>query len=226
MNRHRKPWKRRGRWWCGDRGRHRCRRRRATHACFAWRTPWRRRGAAVPFAGDDCALRYRRREWFARREWCYRWRRAADHLRDWWCQGNLRRRWLDRGRGRGWRLLDFRRARGGRQGRRGGLRRDFGGRRDRRRRGRNDGCGRGGRDFYRCAGWCRLVAQLFFEVLGGDLVKGAGGNPGVGDPEFLGLGQDLLALEASPFCDVVNSNRHSSPNRHPAGPVSAQTPAA
>jgi hypothetical protein len=54
----------------------------------------------------------------------------------------------------------------------------------------------------------RLVAELFLEVFGGDLVEGAGGNPGIRDAEILGFGKDDLAFDAKLLGYVINANGH------------------
>jgi hypothetical protein len=51
--------------------------------------------------------------------------------------------------------------------------------------------------------------QLQFEELPGDFIKRTGRDSG-GNPQFLGLGKDLLAFDAKFLCYIVNTNGHSS----------------
>jgi hypothetical protein len=51
-------------------------------------------------------------------------------------------------------------------------------------------------------------AKLVFEVLGRDLIEGAGGYTRGGNAQFLGLCQNFFVLEAKFFRNVVDANGH------------------
>jgi hypothetical protein len=79
--------------------------------------------------------------------------------------------------------------------------------------GRLSGCGddADGLGGYNGGGRSRAcdAGELFFQVGGGDFVKGAGWDLGIGDAEFLGFDEHFLTLETKFFCYIVNSDGHN-----------------
>src|SRR5262249_31989400 len=89
----------------------------------------------------------------------------------------------------------------------------FGQRRWRRRLGRRRGDKDNRLDWSGSRGWNfregRLRrAKVAFEVFGGDLIERTGRNARARNAQFLGFGEDFLALDAELFCDIVNTNGH------------------